>query len=271
MKSQGYLHKMHVALEPQVQYQLNLAGDTVCLNDLVGRTVRLEYLHNIACIHCGRTTNKSFNQGFCYPCFRSLAQCDICIVSPEKCHYHLGTCREPSWGLSHCMQAHVIYLSNTSGIKVGITRESQIPVRWIDQGAVQALAVLRVSRRYHSGLVEMAFKQHVNDKTNWRTMLKNDVEDIDLYQFFEHCWPKVEATLSAEVRADIEIIARQDLCLSLQYPALEYPLKVTSVNLDKTPVVTGRLNAIKGQYLILDSGVINIRKHAGYLVSLETA
>ncbi|MCP3690110.1 MAG: DUF2797 domain-containing protein [Gammaproteobacteria bacterium] len=271
MKYQGHLHKMHVAPGPQVQYQLSLAGDIVCLNDLIGSTIRLEYLQNITCTHCGRDTSKSFNQGFCYPCFRSLAQCDICIISPEKCHYHHGSCREPSWGLSHCMQAHVIYLSNTSGIKVGITRESQLPVRWIDQGAVQALAVLRVSRRYHSGLVEMAFKQHVKDKTNWRTMLKNDVENIDLYQFFEFVWPKVEVALSAEVRADIEIIANQNASMSLRYPALEYPQKVTSFNFDKTPLVTGRLNAIKGQYLILDSGVINIRKFAGYLVSLEVA
>ncbi len=269
MKYQGHLHKMHVALESQVQYRLELTGGTVCLNDLVGQTIRLEYLQNITCIHCGRITKKSFNQGFCYPCFSRLAQCDLCIVSPEKCHYHLGTCREPSWGESYCMQPHVVYLSNTSGIKVGITRESQIPTRWIDQGAVQALAILRVSRRYHSGLVETAFKQHVNDKTNWRTMLKNEVEDIDLYQFFEFIWPKVEATLSAEVRDDVEIVASPDACLSLQYPAFEYPQKVTSFNFDKTPVVVGQLNAIKGQYLILDSGVINIRKFAGYLVSLE--
>ncbi len=261
---------MHVAFESPVQYRLELSGDTVCLNDLIGRSIILEYLQRIECIHCGRITKKSFNQGFCYPCFSSLAQCDMCIVSPEKCHYHLGTCREPEWGLSHCMKPHVIYLSNTSGIKVGITRESQIPNRWIDQGAVQALPILRVSRRYYSGLVEMAFKQYVNDRTNWRTMLKNEVEDINLNQFFESCWPRVEAALSAEVRADIEVVAGQDADLSLKYPALAYPQKVTSFNFDKNPVVEGRLNAIKGQYLILDSGVINIRKFAGYLVSLET-
>ncbi len=269
MKYQGHLHKMHVALESPVQYRLELSGETISLNDLIGQSIQLKYLQNIECINCRRITRKSFNQGFCYPCFSSLAQCDMCMVSPEKCHYHLGTCREPDWALSYCMKPHVIYLANTSGAKVGITRESQIPNRWIDQGAVQALAILRVSSRYHSGLVETAFKRHVNDRTNWRTMLKNEVDDLDLYQSFRSCWPEVEDALSEDVRVDIEVIARQDSHVSLHYPALEYPQKVTSFNFDKKSMVVGRLKAIKGQYLILDSGVINIRKFAGYQVRLE--
>jgi hypothetical protein len=269
MKYQGHLHKMQVALESPVTYQLELSGETVRLNDFIGKKVRLEYLQSIECIHCGRQTKKSFSQGFCYPCFRSLAQCDMCIVSPEKCHYHLGTCREPEWGLSHCMKPHIVYLSNTSGVKIGITRETQIPTRWIDQGAVQALPILRVSKRYHSGLVESAFKQYLNDKTNWRSMLKHEYEDLDLFQIFETFWPKVEAGLSDEIRNDIEVIADQASALSLQYPAQQFPTKVSSFNLDKNPVVEGRLDAIKGQYLIFDGGVINIRKYAGYLVSLE--
>jgi len=269
MKYQGHLHKMHVALESPVRYGLELSGQSVCLNDFIGQNIRLEYLQNIECIHCGRVTKKSFSQGYCYPCFSSLAQCDMCIVSPEKCHFHQGTCREPEWGLSHCMKPHIIYLSNTSGVKVGITRETQIPTRWIDQGAVQALPILKVSKRYHSGLVETAFKQHVKDKTNWRSMLKHEVEDIDLYSVFEACWPEIEAGLSDELRDDIELIAQPSASISLEYPSQKFPSKVTSFNLDKNPLVEGQLDAIKGQYLILDSGVINIRKYGGYLVSLE--
>ena len=269
MKHQGHLHKMHVQLESPVRYSLELSGQSVCLNDFIGKDIRLEFLQHIECIHCGRVTKKSFSQGFCYPCFSSLAQCDMCIVSPEKCHFHLGTCREPEWGLSNCMKPHVIYLSNTSGVKVGITRETQIPTRWIDQGAVQALPILKVSKRYHSGLVETAFKKHVSDKTNWRTMLKNEFEVLDLHELFESCWPEVEASLSEEVRADVEVIADVDAAISLNYPALEFPQKITSFNFDKNPLIEGRLNAIKGQYLILDSGVINMRKFGGYLVSLE--
>jgi hypothetical protein len=167
------------------------------------------------------------------------------------------------------MRPHIIYLSNTSGVKIGITRESQLPTRWIDQGAIQALAILRVTRRYHAGLIEHAFKAYVNDRTNWRNMLKNDVEDIDLYQVYATLWPQVKSALDAELLADVEEIARPDGAHDLHYPALAYPSKVASFNLDKEPRVAGRLDAIKGQYLILDNGVINIRKYGGYLVSLK--
>ena len=269
MKYQGHLHKMHVALDSPVRYALALSGQSVNMNDFIGRQIRLEFQQQIECIHCGRMTKKSFSQGYCYPCFSSLAQCDMCIVSPEKCHFHLGTCREPDWALSHCMKPHIVYLSNTSGVKIGITRETQIPTRWIDQGAVQALPILKVSRRYHSGLVETAFKQHVKDKTNWRSMLKHEVEDIDLYSVFERYWPDIEANLSDTVRDDVEVIADPAAAISLEYPSMKFPDKVSSFNLDKNPLVEGKLDAIKGQYLIFDSGVINIRKYSGYLVSLE--
>ena len=261
---------MHTEPGSPVGYRLELGGQSVRVNDWLGQPIRIEYLQQIECIHCGRVTNKSFNQGFCYPCFRDLAQCDVCIMSPEKCHFHLGTCREPDWALTHCMRPHVIYLSNTSGVKVGITRENQIPTRWIDQGAIQAIPILRVSKRYHAGLVEQAFKAHLSDRTNWRNMLKNQVEAIDLYEVFERYWPEVKAALDADLIADIEEIATPDAMVDFEYPAQLYPQKVVSFNLDKQPVAEGRLDAIKGQYLILDTGVINIRKYGGYLVSLES-
>lgn len=269
MQAQGNLHKMLTEASSPVSYRLELGGRQLDLNDWLGKEIRIEYLQQIECIHCGRQTRKSFNQGYCYPCFSSLAQCDLCIMSPEKCHFHLGTCREPDWGMSHCMRPHIIYLSNTSGVKVGITRETQLPYRWIDQGAIQALAILRVSKRYHAGLIEHAFRQHVSDRTNWRNMLKNQVDAVDLYQLFETLWPQVEAELDAELLADAEIIAGPDSGQQLDYPALQYPAKINSFNLDKQAVVEGRLDAIKGQYLLLDNGVINIRKYGGYLVSME--
>jgi hypothetical protein len=265
----GNLHKMQTQPGSPVHYALELSGQTLVLNDWLGKAIRIEYLQNIECVACGRKIKKSFNQGFCYPCFISLAQCDMCIMSPEKCHYHLGSCREPEWGLANCMKPHVIYLSNTSGVKVGITRETQIPTRWIDQGAQQAMPILRVSKRYYSGLIETAFKKHLNDKTNWRTMLKNDFESIDLFQVFETYWPEVEAVLDANILSDVEVLANSDATRKFEFPALRYPTKITSFNLDKNPLVEGRLEAIKGQYLILDTGVINIRKYGGYLVSLE--
>jgi len=252
-----------------VSYSLELGGQQVNLNQCLGRKISIEYLQQIECIHCGRATRKSFSQGYCYPCFSSLAQCDLCIMSPEKCHYHLGTCRQPDWRLSHCMRPHIIYLANTSTVKIGITRETQLPTRWIDQGAIQAIPILRVTKRYHAGLIEHAFKQFVSDRTNWRNMLKNEVEVIDLYQVYESFWPQVKAQLEAELIDDAEEIASAEAILNLDYPALKYPARVNSFNLDKQPLVEGKLDAIKGQYLILDNGVINIRKYGGYLVSLE--
>ena len=265
---QGNLHKMHSRHEDPVVYKLELSGQTLKLNDWIGKGIQIEYLQQIKCIHCGRKTSKSFNQGYCYPCFRDLAQCDLCIMSPEKCHFHLGTCREPEWGLAHCMKPHIVYLSNTSGVKIGITRESQLPTRWIDQGALQALPILRVSKRYYSGLIETAFKKHLSDRTNWRSMLKNEVEPADLYQVFNSCWPTVMADIDDAVKDDLEVIANPDQVQEFHYPARQYPSKVVSFNLDKNPVLDGQLNAVKGQYLILDSGVINIRKYAGYLVKI---
>jgi hypothetical protein len=190
-------------------------------------------------------------------------------MAPENCHYHLGTCREPEWGLANCMRPHIVYLSNTSGVKVGITRESQLPTRWIDQGAVRAMPILRVTKRYHAGLIEHAFRQHVSDRTNWRNMLKNEVEEIDLLEVFQTLWAEIKPGLSEEIVDDIEVVASADAVIDLHYPALSYPSKVSSFNLDKQPLVEGRLDAIKGQYLILDGGVINIRKYGGYLVNLE--
>ena len=268
MMLQGPLHKMHTRLASPVAYRLQLGESTIELHEQLGKIFRLSWQHSIHCIHCGRETRKSFNQGYCYPCFRSLAQCDVCIVSPEKCHYHLGTCREPEWAQQHCMQDHHVYLSNTSGIKVGITRVSQLPTRWIDQGAVQALSVLRVSQRYHAGLVETAFKSYISDKTNWRGMLKHEYQQQDLRQVFDELWPKVESSLEAKLLSDIEVIADDQEPISIDYPALHYPDKISSFNLEKTPLIEARLIAIKGQYLLFDGGVINIRKYAGYDIEL---
>ncbi|MCK5663167.1 MAG: DUF2797 domain-containing protein, partial [Thiotrichaceae bacterium] len=176
---------------------------------------------------------------------------------------------EPEWGEDNCLQDHYIYLSNTSGVKVGITRHTQLPTRWIDQGAVQALAILKVSKRYYSGLIETVFKQFLNDKTNWRSMLKNEYSEVNLLEVFQQVWPKVKEQLADELLNDLTVIADTEDPLDINFPALNYPEKITSFNLDKNPVIEDTLMAIKGQYLIFERGVINIRKYAGYEVSLE--
>jgi hypothetical protein len=265
---EGGLRKMHSALESGlVQYGMPLGDQVVPLNTLLGRTLSLRFLGTIHCIHCGRKTKKSFNQGFCYPCFRRLAQCDSCIVSPEKCHFHAGTCREPEWGEANCMIDHFVYLANTSGIKVGITRGTQLPTRWIDQGATQALPVFRVASRLDSGLVEVLFAQHVADKTAWQTMLKGPSDPRDLAaERLRLMALSGDAVQGLREERGLDAITELDNgdVTTIDYPVLEYPSKVKSMTFDKLPEVRGRLMGIKGQYLILDTGVINMRRHAGY-------
>lgn len=184
-------------------------------------------------------------------------------MKPETCHYHLGTCREPQWGLDNCFSPHVVYLANSSGVKVGITRKGNIPSRWIDQGAINALPILEVDTRLKSGELEMALKQYVNDKTNWRKMLKNEVSPVDLLATKNELLGNIQNTINT---TGAQILNNE--VLAINYPVVEYPSKITSLNFDKTPVITGVLKGIKAQYLILDSGVINIRKFGAYDIKL---
>ncbi len=272
MQQTGNIQKLATSLEETVQYHLPIGDEMVALNPLIGSAITLTYLNEINCVACGRKTSKSFNQGYCYPCFQSLAQCDSCIIKPEQCHYFAGTCREPEWAVTHCLQDHYVYLANSSGIKVGITRGTQIPTRWMDQGATQALPIFRVTNRLLSGLLEVTLKQHVADKTHWQRMLKGEPEPVDLAakrdELFETCATEIAATTDAQDGSAIEPLTNEAV-VSIRYPVEEYPDKVKSFNFDKTPDITGVLQGIKGQYLILDSGVLNIRKFSGYKLRFQ--
>ncbi|MFF7065123.1 DUF2797 domain-containing protein [Pseudomonas sp. NPDC008258] len=270
--ARGSLSKMAVSLQaPVVQYSFRLDDTQVSVNPLIGQRLRLEYLGAIHCSHCGKRTKTSFSQGYCYPCMTKLAQCDVCIMAPEKCHYDAGTCREPSWGEQFCMTDHVVYLANSSGIKVGITRATQLPTRWLDQGASQALPIMRVATRQQSGLVEDVLRSQVPDRTNWRALLKGDAEALDLPairdQIFDAC-----ADGLRELQGRFGLQAIQPLpdaeVVHMRYPVEAYPTKIVSFNLDKNPVVEGTLLGIKGQYLIFDTGVINIRKYTAYQLAV---
>lgn len=271
----GALSKMSAqlgALEQPVQYAFRLGEQEVPVNPLIGHVLRLEYLGAIHCTHCARKTKKSFSQGYCYPCFTKLAQCDTCMMSPERCHYAAGTCREPSWGEQFCMTDHVVYLANSSGVKVGITRATQVPTRWIDQGASQALPIVRVATRQQSGFVEDLLRSQVADRTNWRAMLKGEAAPVDLRQVAEQILG-VCAEGFSELQQRFGVQAIQPLSdaqvLDIRYPVSAYPVKVASLDLEKTPVVEGTLLGIKGQYLIFDTGVINIRKYTAYQLAVQ--
>ena len=242
------------------------------LNAKLNSKISINFTGNIYCKNCGNKTKTSFAQGHCYRCMTKKAHCDQCMVRPELCHYHQGTCREPEWGQQHCLQDHYIYLSNTGAAKVGITRHTNIPSRWLDQGAEQAIAVLKVTERLYSGKLEVALKANIADKTNWRKMLQSDFNKIDLLQK----WAELKQYITSDIdklrqqygiQSVTEIIEPQ--LWQVQYPVLQYPQKIISLNPSKQSLVSGVLMGIKGQYLLLDSGVINIRKYRGYEVNFS--
>lgn len=269
----GQLTKMAVNLtaDNEAQYTMQLGEHQMAMAPLLGETVTLRFQGEINCVHCQRLTKKSFSGGFCFPCSQRLAQCDMCFLKPEQCHFDQGTCREPDWGEAVCMQDHIVYLANSSGLKVGITRLNQVPTRWIDQGATQGLPIFRVSSRYQSGLVEVMFKNHVSDRTDWRKMLKGDAEPLDLGaerdKLFAECQSDIYALQQQFGEHAISLLPAEREQL-IRYPVQQYPTKITSFNFDKTPEVSGVLEGIKGQYLIFDNGVINIRKFSGYQVEM---
>lgn len=272
----GNLRKMQTAADAdnQVHYTLPVGDERLAMNTLIGQHVSLEFLGEIHCIHCNAKTKKSFNQGYCYRCLITLAQCDSCIIKPEQCHYHEGTCREPQWGEEHCLTDHFVYLANTGTVKVGITRHvtDGVSSRWMDQGATQAMVMLRVLDRLTSGKVETLCKDHIADKTNWRTMLKGAPDEVDLTAVRDELLAAIEEPLNGlQQEKGLQAISPvTDEIHTIRYPVNTYPEKIKSINLDKTPAFRGTLQGIKGQYWMLDEDrVINIRKYAGYNVTLS--
>ena len=271
----GNLRKMPV--EPgedgqAARYSLLIGDKKIPLNPLLGTHISLEYTGIINCVNCGRKTKKSFNQGHCFPCMKKLASCDSCIVKPELCHYHEGTCREPEWGKANCMSPHIVYLANSSGLKVGITRKNQVPTRWLDQGATQALPIFEVPTRRLAGLVEVGLAKHVADKTDWRKMLKGTADKLDLAVKAEELLgaaPEALEDLPLEDGQAIQRLEATDADWDFEFPVEQHPDKVKSMTFDKLDKVEGILQGIKGQYLILDTGVINIRRHGGYEVTFS--
>ena len=251
--------------ENVVQYFLPLGKQKINMNELIGMPIIMEYLGHIHCIKCGRETRKSFAQGYCYPCFTTAPETEECVLRPELCRAHEGVARDMDYAKRHCLSDQVVYLSLTSGIKVGVTRGSQVPTRWIDQGAIRALEFARTPNRYNAGLLEVALKDHLADKTNWRLMLSgSDPGDMDLLQEKLRLIPLVPADLASYITEEKQEVV-------LEYPVIQYPEKIKSLNFDKDPIVSGVLMGIKGQYLMLDQDrVINMRKFGGYLIRFQT-
>lgn len=260
---EGNLLKMKAELDRPVQYTLVLNEHPIAMNELIGSPIRISFGGLIHCISCGRVTKKSYGQGFCYPCFIKSPQNSECIIRPELCRAHLGEGRDVAWEKEHHLQPHVVYLALTDAVKVGVTRKTQVPTRWIDQGAWKAIPVVEVPYRYLAGKAEVALKDFFTDRTNWRNMLCNTMSSHDLQVFSQQIAEQLPEELREYYCADREVT-------EIQYPVEHYPDKVKSLMLDKNPEISGILVGIRGQYLIFSDGrVLNIRNHSGYYVQLS--
>lgn len=266
MKAEGNLRKMKTQLRDGVaQYTLVLGDDEVNMNELIGSKIKLTFNNVINCVKCGRVTKKPFGQGYCFPCFRDAPENSECVIHPEKCRAHLGEGRDMEWERKHHLQPQLVYLTVTSGKKVGVTRETQIPTRWIDQGASRGILIAKTNNRYEAGVIESTLKKYMSDKTSWQRMLKGQAPgEIDLreekkaaFEFFP------EEMKEFYLKDENEV-------LEINYPLERHPEKVKSVKFDKSPQIEGTLTGIKGQYLMFDERTVtNIRNQSGYHVTLE--
>ncbi len=237
-------------------------GETqVPLAAALGSRLRVRFLGEIQCQHCGRSTRKSYSQGYCYPCFKKLARCDLCIVSPTRCHFAEGTCREPDWAQGFCFAPHSVYLANASGLKVGITGRDREPTRWLDQGARQALVLVHCDSRQLAGEIEARLSETRSDRTDWRRLVSADAPLIDLESARERALDELGALPAGATVAPPALT-------QFEYPVARYG-PARSVSLDKTPDFESELWGIKGQYLLCADGALNIRKHTGYRVAVS--
>ncbi len=264
MKHTINLIKMESTYSIPVTYHLHSGEVRININNFLGEKISINYLHQINCIRCGRLTKTSFAQGYCYPCFINAPETEECVLRPELCLAHEGIARDMEFASSHCLIDHFVYLSVTGSIKVGVTRHTQIPVRWIDQGAKKSIILARTPNRYIAGSIEVALKNIFPDKTNWRDMLINKQKEVfNLLEEKKRAIDFLHPDFRKYASTDNEIT-------EFSYPVEKYPEKVKSINLDTTPEITDVLTGIKGQYLIFQSGkVFNVRKHGGYLVSID--
>ena len=263
MTIEGTLTKMQTEFLSPIQYYLVFENDFLNLNQLLGKSMSFEFL-GYQCLNCGKK-KKIFRQGFCYDCSTSSASAGDWIMRPELSTAHLGIeDRDLDYEKKVQLQPHIVYLALSSEVKVGVTRKTQVPTRWIDQGAVEAIPIVEVPNRYLAGIAEVALKDFFVDKTNWRKMLQNEVPNIDLLLKRN----ELKEKLPLEVQPFFDATLAQNY--QLHYPVLSYPKKVNSLTLDKSPFYEGNLAGIKGQYLIFeDQTVFNIRNHEGYIVKIK--
>lgn len=261
MLYEGVLRKMRTEMGQPIQYYMVFDADFLNVNQLLDKELQIEFI-KYQCLNCGEDL-PIFRQGFCRRCFYETPAAGDWIMRPELSTAHLDKeDRDLEYEKKVQLQPHIVYLANSSNVKVGVTRKTQVPTRWIDQGAHEAIEIVEVPNRYLAGVTEIALKEHVSDKTNWRKMLTNSLEDVDLVAWRSKLKPYIPA------EAQDYFIENQGET-HLEFPVIRYPDKVKSLNLNKTPNYKGVLKGIKGQYLLFeDNTVFNVRSNEGYYVAL---
>jgi len=262
MQYQGVLRKMETEFGQPIQYFLIFENDFLNMNQLLNKTIRIQFVKH-QCLNCG-LDKPIYRQGFCRSCFYEIPQAADWIMRPELSTAHLDKeDRDLEYEKRAQLQPHIVYLANSSNVKVGVTRKNQVPTRWIDQGAHEAIEIVEVPNRYLAGITEVALKEHVSDKTNWRTMLKNDITDESL-----EVWKQKLKVYIPEEAQDYFIENNSET--HLDFPVLQYPEKPKSLNIEKAQEFIGKLVGIKGQYLIFeDQTVFNIRANEGNVVAIS--
>ncbi len=262
MNYQGVLRKMQTEHTNPINYYLIMGEDFIQMNQLIDKKVHIEFVR-YQCLACGEN-KKIYRQGYCYEDFFKVPQAADWIMKPELSKAHLDEeDRDLEYEKSVQLKPHIVYLANSSNVKVGVTRKSQVPTRWIDQGAHEAIEIVEVPNRYLAGITEVALKEHVADKTNWRKMLKNEIEDLNLKTYRD----SLKQYIPEEAQ---QYFINENDETHIHFPVLQYPEKLKTLNLDKTPAYEGLLKGIKGQYLIFkDNTVFNVRSWEGYVVRFE--
>jgi len=261
MQYEGVLKKMQTEIGSPIQYYMLFESDFLNVNQILDKQIKIDFI-KFQCLNCGND-RPIFRQGFCKSCFFEIPSAGDWIMRPELSTAHLGKeDRNLEYEKKVQLQPHIVYLANSSNVKVGVTRKGQVPTRWIDQGAHEAIEIVEVPNRYLAGITEVALKEHVADKTNWRTMLTNKVVDENLQE-----WRSKLKQYIPEEALPYYLSNTEET--HLEFPVIQYPEKVKSLSLSKTPSFEGRLKGIKGQYLIFeDNTVFNIRSNEGLFVGL---
>jgi hypothetical protein len=260
--SSGIIKKLKSTLQDEVQYSLPMGDRCIDLNPLINKRIKMSFSGDIYCIKCNNKIKKTFAQGYCFPCFRDAPETSECILRPELCRAHEGESRDMEWSKKYCLTDQHIYMSFTGNLKIGVTRNTQIPTRWIDQGATKAIILCTTPNRYLAGIIEVYLKQFYSDRTHWIKMLSGKFEEPD----FNQCYLDAKKYL-ADKFSDYIIDSKW---VDINYPIQSIPEKIKSFSFDKEPFYEDVLTGIKGQYLLFKNNkVINIRKHTGYFISLE--